>query len=829
MLKISSYPQVHDNYDVKKLCNSLSRSIKALTDLQKKAIETPEFWDCSRNIVVQAAAGTGKTLLTIFALMANKIDRRRLLYLVPYKALLNEKYKMFKEYFDRETIIYRSSSDYFEDDDKIFTGDCDIAILIYEKLENYLRINRKNDNIFGKYDLIVFDELSIMMSMNRGLRVHYILKKYEEYVSVESRQNTARIIGLTVPECKMPEYKELNFLKIFFSNRNVVLKEAIYQADEQIFYPKDEEEKWIFEIKFKQKKKFMSATSILEEKDDLDTIQAKEVLKALVFEHRKRGHNIIIFCNNKQSSKGIAKYLGNMIKERLSDYGDWSRELCRIKNELDDNGFGCIDKSLEKCSKYGVMIHNADLPYELRSEIEKEFSRKKGKSRINIIVSTETLAYGINSSTDVVIVFNRAKITDMDDYPSNISTYGNYFWRYINRAEYQNFIGRAGRLGFFAEKSKYVGYAYLLTKNEMSTSIVRRCYYNEENDNLPDCLHLFYRKLKKKPQECVMYILDFLEIDNEQFFSQKDIADAIRVLTGRCFVEQRYTDIILEELVKYNLIEEEGSERYSLSRIGEALRGKHFSVLAIKIFDRIHRRMIKEDDFKYSKFLLIYDLCELLENLEYGLISRKKEELLEFLRKYSGYIDSLLQSGQISLSVAKVFRKKLEQYKECVLELIPINENGYCYLSVDLAYGLIQFSNTILICEWSNGALLQDIYRRYQIKVTVGYIQNITNQILYLLSGVMDFVGCYDGKSKLIEMLNEVREELKYGYPYSCMKGTIENLPVSCRPQIGRLLKRFGDYKTVEIIKSFQNETEEMSSNYMLTKRFRNYVYKILK
>lgn len=110
MLKINSYPQVHDSYDVKKLCNSLSRSIKALTDLQKNAIETPEFWNCNRNIMVQAAAGTGKTLLTIFALMANKIDRRRLLYLVPYKALLNEKYKMFKEYFDQETIIYRSSS-----------------------------------------------------------------------------------------------------------------------------------------------------------------------------------------------------------------------------------------------------------------------------------------------------------------------------------------------------------------------------------------------------------------------------------------------------------------------------------------------------------------------------------------------------------------------------------------------------------------------------------------------------------------------------------------------------------------------------------------------
>lgn len=218
-----------------------------------------------------------------------------------------------------------------------------------------------------------------------------------------------------------------------------------------------------------------------------------------------------------------------------------------------------------------------------------------------------------------------------------------------------------------------------------------------------------------------------------------------------------------------------------------------------------------------------------MENQEYKIISRKKEDLLELLRRYSEYIDNLLQSGQISVSAAKVFQKKFEQYQEYVLELTPVNEYGYCYLSADLAYALIQISNTILICEWANGVLLEDIYRYYHIRATVGYIQNITNQIFYFLSGVMDYINCYDGQFELIEWLKAVREELKYGYPYSCMKGTKGGLPVSCRPQVGHLLKKIGEHKTAEVIKNFQIEIEEESSTYILAKRFRNYVHKVLK
>ena len=141
---------------------------------------------------------------------------------------MNEKYMQFHEYFGNETIIYRSSSDYYEDDTEIFEGDCDIAVVIYEKLESYLRFNGGSSNLFNTYNLLVFDELSILTTLNRGLRVFYIMKTYMECLSKSDKGEVARIIGLTVPECKLRSFKQFNFHYIVEKERNVTINEAIY-------------------------------------------------------------------------------------------------------------------------------------------------------------------------------------------------------------------------------------------------------------------------------------------------------------------------------------------------------------------------------------------------------------------------------------------------------------------------------------------------------------------------------------------------------------------------------------------------------------------------
>ena len=293
------------------------------------------------------------------------------------------------EYFGNETIIYCSSSDYYEDDTEIFEGDCDIAVVIYEKLESYLRFNGGSSNLFNTYNLLVFDELSILTTLNRGLRVFYIMKTYMECLSKSDKGEVARIIGLTVPECKLRSFKQFNFHYIVEKERNVTINEAIYQSDIQEFIPKEEEKLWPFQIKFDSE--IVETTQMQD--DDLQELQSRKILLQIVLEHRKMGHNIIVFYNNKSGLVNLAKFIVDGIKDQEIPFGNWSKELERIGKELGDNAYGCIDDKLRYCSKYGVLIHHADLPHELRRNIEAEFGRKNGKSRINVILSTETLAY----------------------------------------------------------------------------------------------------------------------------------------------------------------------------------------------------------------------------------------------------------------------------------------------------------------------------------------------------------------------------------------------------------------------------------------------------
>lgn len=454
MLDIKSYPQIVSYEDVISFYKSISSKLKKLTDLQDEVIKSAEFWDKNKNLLIQSTAGSGKTLLTLIALMTNPKENRKMLYLVPYRALLNEKFTQFRQYFGNENRIYRSSSDYFENDDDIFEGNCDIAIVIYEKLENYLQFNKNAARIFCCYDLIVFDELSVLTTINRGLRVHYIFKQFIKHAQQNYGMKYARIIGLTIPGCNIPPYDYLGFHTFTKYERPIEINEAIYQADKQCFYPKKAGYIWPFELEALESKKIsLKKEWIFEGESEIDVINSRLILQQLILKHRSLNHNIIVFCNNKLSSRGLAKHISDTIKANHPVYGDWSFDLKNIQEELGDNSYGCIDSKLLYCSKYGVMIHNAELPNELRIRIEQEFSRPNGKSRINVLISTETLAYGINCSADVVIVYNRTKITDADDYPCMNSSYGDYYWRYINRIEYQNYIGRAGRLGLRQNKS----------------------------------------------------------------------------------------------------------------------------------------------------------------------------------------------------------------------------------------------------------------------------------------------------------------------------------------------------------------------------------------
>lgn len=834
MLNIRSYPQVTAVDEISEFCHKLSTRLKKLTDLQTKVVSNAEFWKNDRNLLIQSTAGTGKTLLPLIALMSNPEENRKLLYLVPYRALLNEKFIQFKQYFGNENKICRSSSDYFEYDADIFSGDCDIAIVIYEKLENYLHLVQNSERIFSSYDLIVFDELSLLTTINRGLRIHYILRKYIRYASQNYGIKPARIIGLTVPGCNIPTYDYLNFYSFINEERQIKIHEAIYQMDEQRFYPKNQKEVWPFEIKIEQ---MPEDTNTLTDKGkleepEIDTINTRLFLRQLILQHRKEGHNIIVFCNNKNSTRGIAKFIADSIKENNLPHGNWNIELGKIKDELGDNAYGCINNKLLYCSSYGVMIHNAELPNAMRVKIEQEFSRRNGKSRINILISTETLAYGINCSADVVIVYNRSKITDADDYPRVNSSRGDYYWRYINYIEYQNYIGRAGRMGFqknhFQESQK--GFAYTLTLDSSATRTVRKKYYECAPNNINNCLQLFDRKLKKDVQGCIIDVLDYIDLYEREVFTENNLKEILSYLTGKRIPVKRtdLTDSVLKEMIHSHLIESEGNGEYSLTRQGEALKGKHVPLEAAGCFSSIYRSLKREGRYEYTTFLLLFEMIGLVESADYNLLPRKKDLLEQFAEKCVSYFLEMFQSEKINLVAKEHLIWEVDKFKTLIDDSDVINEEGFFYLSGELLRLVKKFTNSVLLCEWSKGVLLEKINKKFNLKISLGYVQNIVNSFNYLAECLEQYLKKMGVENSILEEIEKTKLEVKYGYPFRYIKASEMKLYIPYRPLICNLIENNDESIVENILQRFvaSEEFDSIHNGQECGKIFRKFLKK---
>jgi helicase len=86
----------------------------------------------------------------------------------------------------------------------------------------------------------------------------------------------------------------------------------------------------------------------------------------------------------------------------------------------------------------GVAFHISDLDREERLVIEGEF--RKPKSTIRVIVATTTLAMGVNTPAEAVVIVG---LTHPFDEPYSV-------------AEYKNIVGRAGRLGYAQRGASYL-------------------------------------------------------------------------------------------------------------------------------------------------------------------------------------------------------------------------------------------------------------------------------------------------------------------------------------------------------------------------------------
>jgi len=145
-----------------------------LLPIQEKAFKEHQIL-AGGNFIIFAVTSAGKTLVGEILSLFNAGKGKRVFYLVPTKALAEEKFEQFNEDYQKAGIkAVISTHDRREFDQKIQEGNFHIAVIVYEKLHALLV---KNPKLISEVGLIVIDELQYISEEERGAALEILLTK----------------------------------------------------------------------------------------------------------------------------------------------------------------------------------------------------------------------------------------------------------------------------------------------------------------------------------------------------------------------------------------------------------------------------------------------------------------------------------------------------------------------------------------------------------------------------------------------------------------------------------------------------------------------------
>jgi helicase len=377
----------------------------------------------NKNMVVAAPTASGKTLTAEIAALDTLNKGKKVVYIVPLKALASEKHHDFKEKF--EPLGYRVAISVGDlDSSDQWLADYDLIIVTSEKMDSLLR---HEITWSGQIGLVIADEIHLLNDPGRGPTLEMVLTRLRQVCN-------PKILGLsaTISNHKeLAEWLDANAVKSDY--RPVKLYSGVYFENAVSFHPKRE-----------------LGVKIENPLDDLvqNTLNKKKQL--------------LIFVSTRRSAEAVAENTAKLIKYRL-DQADHEK-LAAVAEEvlhLEQPTRQCI--RLADCVRAGTAFHHAGLTHKQREAIEKAF--KDGI--IKMISATPTLAAGINMPAYRVIIRDLKRFS---------SFRGN---DYIPVLEIQQMAGRAGRPKYDEE-----GEAILIAKNKAEAKYAWERYVHGEPEDI---------------------------------------------------------------------------------------------------------------------------------------------------------------------------------------------------------------------------------------------------------------------------------------------------------------------------------------------------------
>jgi replicative superfamily II helicase len=387
-----------------------------LNDLQLTAINDFRILD-GESLFVIAPTSSGKTFVGELASIRAIIEGRKAVFLLPYKALVNEKYEQFEEMYSNRSgyRVIRCTGDYLDQNAEFIRGKYDIAFFTYEM---FLNLSVSLPMTLNNIGLVVLDEAQFVTDPTRGIAVELLLTSI---ISARQRDINPQLVVLSAVIGDSNFFEEwLGCQKLVTHQRPVPLIEGVLDRSGRYKHKDD-----AGEIKQEQ---LLSPGSVYQRKSKP---QAQDLIVPLVRKLVQQGEKVIVFRNRKGPAEGCAGYLSKELglESALKEMREFPKHLSSTTSQL-----------LKDCLSGGVAFHNSNLSRDERVSVERAF--RNPNSKIRVLAATTTVAAGINTPASTVILAEQ-EFKGEDGRPFTV-------------AEYKNMAGRAGRVGFENEQGKAI-------------------------------------------------------------------------------------------------------------------------------------------------------------------------------------------------------------------------------------------------------------------------------------------------------------------------------------------------------------------------------------
>ena len=394
---------------------------KTLTRIQSRVFPTAFYKP--DNLLVCAPTGSGKTNVAMLAMLheiglhradgAVDLGAFKIVYIAPMKSLVQEMVGNFGRRLAPLGVTVRELSG----DVSLTKAQLAETQVIVTTPEKWDIVTRKvGDKAFAQLvKLVIIDEVHLLHD-TRGPVLEAIVARYIRYV--EQSKEHVRIVGLSAT---LPGYEDVAaFLR--------VKPEHIFAFD-NAYRPVPLEQTFVGVTERSSVKRYNMMNEL--------TYQ-KVVADAGV-------HQVLVFVHSRKETAKVAKELRDMAVERdtLDRFmRDASGSRAVIKAEVEH----VVDADLRDVLPYGFAIHHAGLPRSDRTRVEELFA----DGHVAVLVSTSTLAWGVNLPAHTVIVRG-----------TQVYSPERGCWTELGPLDMLQMVGRAGRPQYDTE-----GHGIVITSHD---------------------------------------------------------------------------------------------------------------------------------------------------------------------------------------------------------------------------------------------------------------------------------------------------------------------------------------------------------------------------